>query len=244
MFVEQNYYIGYRSIGKDYYITNKALMTFLEDTGGIHSTKAGTGVMQIETTNLTWVAIHWILHVYDRPRYGDVIKVKTWSVDREGEKDNLLYADRDFEVYDKNEKVIARATSRWVMINAKTRKIEKLYPEVMNPYKAIKKRSWDGIEFKKLKEPSQFDKTTKYKIDFRMIDFNNHVHNTDYLDFVDVGLPKDIDGQMMNNVEIMYKKQIVLDDKVNIHYTKQNDEYIITVKSEDDSNLHSIIKLY
>jgi acyl-ACP thioesterase len=77
-----------------------------------------------------------------------------------------------------------------------------------------------------------------------MIDFNNHVHNTDYLDFVDIGLPKDINGQMMNNVEIMYKKQIVLDDKVNIHYTKQNDEYIITVKSEDDSNLHSIIKLY
>ena len=243
MFVEQDYYIGYRSIGKDYYITNKALMTFMEDTGGIHSSKAGSGVLDIERTNLSWVAIHWIVHVYDRPRYGDTIHVKTWSVDRSGAKDNLLYADRDFEVYDKKGKVIVRATSRWVMVNSKTFKIEKLYPEIMGPYKAEKQRAWDGIEFNKLKEPDRIDSIVKYEIDRRLIDFNHHVHNTDYLDLVDFGMPENIDAQMMDNIEIMYKKQIMLADIVNIKYSNIDNEHYITITSEDDKILHSVIKL-
>ena len=243
MFIEQDYYIGYRSIGKDFLITNKALMTFLEDTGGIHSSLAGTGVLQIEKTHLSWVALHWILHVYNRPRYGDTIRVKTWSVDRSGAKDELLYADRDFEVYDKNNNVIARATSRWAMVNSETLKITKLFPEIMNPYKAEKQRTWNNIEFPKLKEPDRVDSISTYTIDKRLIDFNNHVHNTDYLDLVDFAVPDNVDSQLLNNVEIMYRKQIKLADNVKLKYSNINNEHIISITSEDDKILHSVIQL-
>ena len=45
-------------------------------------------------------------------------------------------------------------------------------------------------------------------------------------------------------VEIMYKKEIKLGETVQCNYSKVEDKNVISIKSEDGSVLHSIIKLY
>ena len=42
----------------------------------------------------------------------------------------------------------------------------------------------------------------------------------------------------------MYKRQIKLDDNIICYYTQNENENIVTIKSEDDKTLHAIIKLY
>lgn len=85
----------------------------------------------------------------------------------------------------------------------------------------------------------------KYKILRSDIDMNKHVHNLYYLDFAYETLPEDIykSGEL-NNMEIMYKKQIKLGDNVICLYTKEDEKNIVTIKSEDDSILHTVIYLY
>ena len=84
-----------------------------------------------------------------------------------------------------------------------------------------------------------------YKVMRRDIDINKHVHNLYYLDFAYEALPENVyNTNKFNNVEIMYKRQIKLDDNIICYYTQNENENIVTIKSEDDKTLHAIIKLY
>ena len=66
-----------------------------------------------------------------------------------------------------------------------------------------------------------------------------------YLNIAYELLPEDIfDGEELNNVEILYKRELKYGDIVKSYLYKDNDVYTIVMKSEDDSILHSIVKLY
>jgi len=93
---ESKYYVGIRDIGINNKITNVAILGFLEEIGSAHSATCGYGVNDIETKKRAWLIMDWKLKVFERPKYGDEITIKTWS--RPIEK-HPFYTYRDFEVY-------------------------------------------------------------------------------------------------------------------------------------------------
>ena len=71
------------------------------------------------------------------------------------------------------------------------------------------------------------------------------MHNLNYLLLAYETLPQEIyDSSECNNIEIMYKKSIMLGDSIKCFYSYFNNAHYITIKSEDEKCLHSIIKLY
>ena len=84
-----------------------------------------------------------------------------------------------------------------------------------------------------------------YEIQRRDLDTNGHVNNLHYLDFAFETLPEDIYTTCnFENLEIFYKKEIKYKEIINCYYSLENNEHIITIKNNDDSVLHAIIKLY
>ncbi len=83
-----------------------------------------------------------------------------------------------------------------------------------------------------------------YQIKRRDIDTNHHVNNLYYLDFAFDALPNDLWQVYFDNIEIIYKKQIKLDDTIKCFYAYDNNQHIVTIKSEDLSVVHAIIKFY
>lgn len=75
-----------------------------------------------------------------------------------------------------------------------------------------------------------------------MIDVNGHVHNLNYIDFASQILPYEV-MQNATNIEVMYKKEIKEFTNVKCFYTKTENEHFVTIKSEDEKELHAIIKL-
>ena len=74
---------------------------------------------------------------------------------------------------------------------------------------------------------------------------NAHVHNINYLNYAYETLPDEVyENNIFNNIEIMYKRQIKLGDKIVCLYTKEENKHIVTIKSEDEKILHAIVELY
>ena len=69
------------------------------------------------------------------------------------------------------------------------------------------------------------------------------VHNTNYIKIAEDSL-KIKDTFSYSNFEIMYKKEIKQGDLVKIYYNKNNETLDITLKSDNDKILYSIIKFY
>lgn len=240
MFLENEYTVKLSEIGKDNKATNKAILSYLEDIGGIHSNKAGYGIYEIPITHLSWILLGWRLQVIRRPKYAEKIKVRTWS------KGAIkFYTYRDFEIYDGDGNLIVRASSKWVLLDVEKGKIVRIESDLLEKYEPELDKSMFGVEeFDRIKEPDEYQFETQYAVRRADIDVNNHMHNLNYIELANEALPEDVyRGALFKDVKIIYKKEIKLGETVKCKYAFKENKHIVVVKSKDESILHAIIEM-
>lgn len=236
-----NYKIKYSDIGTNNKVTLKALVNTLQEAAISHSDQAGYGVNNIPKTHLAWLLLNWKVEIKSYPILNDTITVKTWP--RIFDK---LYSYRDFEVYDENNNLIAIASSKWFAIDTENKKIRKLTPEITEAYGGTTlKEVFQSAFDEKIKEPQTQKLNFNYTIQRRDIDTNNHVNNLNYIDYALETLNENIyNNTTFHNLEIIYKKEIKQNENINCYYSFEDNKHIITIKNNDNSIIHAIVKLY
>ncbi len=237
---ENKFEIGFREIDKNYRLSNRGVLRFLEDMAGQHSDCVGYGLKSIEQTSLTWVLLNWKVRVFSRPKYGETIIAKTWARDT-----TKIHTFRDFEIYDTNHELVAIASSKWVLIDAKSMSLLKISEDLIAKYNPeMKKVFGEETELNKITPPTSYLSVSSYVVQRKDIDFNHHMHNTTYLDIAYESLPEDVyENATINNIEIMYKKEAKLGETIKCFYTTLENSHYIVMKSEDEKSLHCVVKL-
>ncbi|MCI8654778.1 MAG: hypothetical protein HFJ48_02745 [Clostridia bacterium] len=241
MIFESNYKIDIRDITIDNKVTNKAILEYMENTACRHSDEVGYGILNIPKTKRVWLLLDWKFKMIERLEYSEEINIKTWSKGME-----KCYAYRDFEVYNKEGKVVAIASSKWVLMDSENLKIIKADETIRNSYNEEKERKvFEKTDLEKIKEPEQYEKEFICRTRKTDIDVNGHVHNLSYLDVAYEILPYNLQKcQQFENVRITYKKEIKPDTEIKVKYAKENDKEIVVIKDKDDVHIHSIIELW
>jgi len=236
-----NYKIKYSDVGTDNKLSLKALANILQESAISHSDLAGYGVNNIENTHLAWLLLNWKIQIFLRPNCNEELTVKTWP--RTFDK---LYSFRDFEVYNKNNELVAIGSSKWFPIDTQNKKIRKITPEISEAYgEPVTKSVFDDPFKTKFIAPENSNLSFIYSVQRRDIDTNGHVNNLNYIDFALESIPEDIyNTTSFVNLEAFYKKEIKYNEKINCYYSFENNKHIVTIKSEDNSIVHAIIKLY
>ena len=240
MFVKHDFYIGLSDINLNKELTNVSLLRYLEDIAGMHSEMVGYCITDIDKNQKTWILLAWKVEVKKRPLVNDTLTVKTWS--RKIEK---FYAYRDFEVRNQYDEVVCIASSKWIFMDIPKQKISKVDEETIAAYKQEPIQVFEEQDLGKLLEPNaEIINKIEYKITKDMIDINKHLHNIYYLNIAKEVLPEEyVYMQELNEFEIMYKKEIKVGSIVKATYLKDEDYHYVIIKSEDEENLHAIIKL-
>jgi medium-chain acyl-[acyl-carrier-protein] hydrolase len=240
MFFSQDFRIGLSMLGKNINISNKGFLALLQDIAEMHSASIGFGVTDIDKTNYSWALLNWKVKIITRPKYGETITIKTWS-----RYSTKLFSYRDFEILNKDGEVIAIATSKWVLIDVAIGKIAKLEPELIAKYHPEDKSVFNILELDRLSEPETYSSVVNYKIRKADIDINNHVNNLCYLDMALEGFPGDSNEfNSCNEFEIYYKHQVRVTDDITLHYSNENGQNCIAIKSNNGEVLHSVVKFY
>lgn len=239
MVVEHKFFVGARDINSFRELTNTALLSYLEDVACIHSEIAGYGLSNLNKIKKTWILLSWKIKVIKRPNFGEYLNVKTWSrlIDK-------FYAYRDFQVFNEEDELVAIASSKWVFIDVEKGKIIKISEEVAESYKKEDNAVFEERDIEKLYEPKEYINKIEYKITKSMIDVNNHLHNTYYMDLAKEVLPDEVTfSKESDDFEIMYKNEIKLGEIVKVMYSKVNEFYYIVIKDENETKVHAIIRL-
>ena len=231
---------GVKDTGKDNKIKNRAILEILENVGSYHSDKVGYGVLDIENTQLTWILLDWKLKVLNRPKYGQTLTINTW-----GRNMQKFFTYRDYEIYDESNNLCVIATSKWALINVKTGKLFRLTEDVINRYSPELKQVFTNEKIEKLIVPEKFSNIMEYKVIRKDIDLNGHLHNLYYLDLAYEALPEDVyENRPFDNIEITYKKEIKIGDKIICKYSELEDKHVVVITSEDESVIYSIINIH
>lgn len=237
---EREYTVNIENVGSSNLITNRGLLSILEDIACKHSDTVGFGINDIPVTHYTWVLLFWKVCILKRVSYGTTLKVRTWA-----KNVNKFYTYRDFEVLDEDNNCICIATSKWSLINTEKESISRITDDIIQKYSPDNRSVFDELEVNRLTDPANYISKYVYKVQRRDIDVNKHMHNLNYLSLAYEALPDEIYfSTEFNNIEIMYKKAIKLGDTVKCLYSNTEDVHFITIKSEDENSIHAIIKLY
>ena len=251
---EQKFFIGMQDTGADYKASNKCLLEMMSNVATLHAMKVGQSAMQVGSSSMVWMVINWKLEVIKRPMACETVTARTWAV-----KYNKLHAQRDLEIFDRNGELMAKASSLWVAVDPGHASFVKLNEENMGVYQCEPgKESFPDSSFTRIREKDYHVLNgADVRIIRSMIDCNDHVHNTAYLDLVNEVLPDGVDESMFDQVEINYRKEARLHDKVvvdyaakgengtdvNANHANQADPCCIFIRSEDRSVLHASVLL-
>jgi len=228
MVIKQSYRVGLEETGRYKLATNRALLVFMEDIAGYHSDQCGSGLLNINDSNKAWVVLNWKMMVIERPKYGDIVDVFTWSSDYD-----KISAYRDFEIKNKDGKTLVLGTSRWIFMDLEKRRPVKITEEFMKNFETESgKRAFDD-KITKIKVPEGDFIENNYRILRKDMDYLGHLHNISYLDIAYETLPEHMyKGQEFNNISIEYRKEISGVEYVSTHLYNIKNGCIISINTD------------
>ena len=231
--------VRFLDVGSDNLLTPKGFIQYMQEAACNHSDSLGYGLTDTQEMNLSWVISNWKLKIISRPKCGTNILIKTWarSLVR-------FYSYRDFEVYDQSGSLIAIATSKWILLDTKNKCITRIPDYMVEAYSptdiCVFNEPFDEKPSGKLS-----DICYEYTIQRRDIDTNHHVNNLYYLDFAIDTLPEDVyESLYYDNIEVLYKKQILYKDKIKCFYSYENGKHIVTIMNESLDVTHAVVCFY
>jgi acyl-ACP thioesterase len=188
-----------------------ALVNLLIQSAINSADQLGFGFGGIKQQHLFWVLSR--LHVeIDRPLlWYEAITVETWPKNVE----KILYL-RDFIIRDKDQQVVARATSGWLAIDLETKRpkiIEGLDAELFYRLKDKHALSMLPEKIFPVKEGEAFD----FKATYFDIDLNKHVTSSRYVDWMmDTFTPDFHQNNYPKKLLINYNKETLPGEQLNL----------------------------
>uniref|UniRef100_J3MYZ3 Acyl-[acyl-carrier-protein] hydrolase n=2 Tax=Oryza brachyantha TaxID=4533 RepID=J3MYZ3_ORYBR len=169
---------------------------------------------------LIWVTNRMHIEIYKYPAWGDVVEIETWC-----QEDGRIGTRRDWILKDlANGEVIGRATSKWVMMNQNTRRLQRVSDDVRDevfvhcpktPRLAFPEENNGSLKkIPILTDPAQYSRLglVPRRAD---LDMNQHVNNVTYIGWVLESIPQDIiDTHELQTITLDYRRECQHDDIV------------------------------
>lgn len=212
--------------GKNGNMTERGILRVLENIACYHSDSLGCGAADREKTGIAWILLEWKVKILRSPRYGEKLRVTTWSRGVATFCTTL----RDYEIYGENGELCVIASSKWAFVDLKLGKISKIEESTIAHYQGEDKSVFGEKDLIRLREPKTYSSETEYRIRRTDIDLNSHVHNLCYLDFAMECLPEDIyQTESFHEIRISYRKEIVSGEQITCKYCEDNGKQIVGI---------------
>lgn len=179
-----------------------ALLNWFQATSSRHSASLGYPVSDLTREGLTWVITRYHLCIDTPPRWRDALTVETWRSSNTG-----TFTPREFILSTSGGGVLVRATASYTLLDIKNRKA--LAPSTRFPDYPVDPRRAINDDFPSLPLPESAGDEKRIPIRRSDIDFNGHVNNSLYAEWVMEGVSEEVFTKCRPmEVEIAFKGEV------------------------------------
>lgn len=202
--------------GSDGFASLPAVCNYLQEAASLNAEELGFSKSNFDAQgeNISWVLTRLAVKMIRYPKWEEEVKVVTFP--RGGRK---IVAWRDFEIKAANGDSIALATSEWMLIDLKTRKIVSIPESVLNACDFGTESVLGPEPFTaRLKFPADVnvEKTGPYKAQYSHIDLNGHVNNVHYVAW----LLEPLKAARPSQLEIVFRSETLAGDEVSVEVAR------------------------
>ncbi|CAF1857167.1 unnamed protein product [Brassica oleracea var. botrytis] len=220
-FIVRSYEVGINKTA-----TVETIANLLQEVACNHVQKCGFSTDGFATTltmrklHLIWVTARMHIEIYKYPAWSDVVEIETWC-----QSEGRIGTRRDWILRDSaTNEVIGRATSKWVMMNQDTRRLQRVTDEVRDEYLVFcpreprlafpEENNSSLKKIPKLEDPAQYS-MLELKPRRADLDMNQHVNNVTYIGWVLESIPQEIiDTHELQVITLDYRRECQQDDIV------------------------------
>ncbi len=196
-----------------------AVQELLQDAAGRHAEQLGVGMQSLRRENLTWVLVSTQTQLFGKVEYMGKLTVKTWPL-----KSNGVRFQREYLMYGRDNRVVAKSTSVWTLMDISSRRIARRKEAYRNIEAFLEEKLFEE-KYVKVSVPEQGWSWVDIPVKPSDIDINGHVNNTKYLTFVtdSIGLA---DGQWIKGYQIDYVKEVKPRETLRLYHQPSGSGYV------------------
>ena len=186
-----------------------SLFSFMQEAASKHAAALGVSIHQLLSENCTWLISRLKIKIASYPGWNDRIQVSTWPSGTQ-----QLFALRDFEIKDGENRIVAAAVSAWLVIDLNRRRPVRISPFVER-LKPIEGSHILPDELNKLAALRQPDHKRNFVVRYSDLDINQHANNVRFVEWVVEGVPSVVlKTSVPAEIEINFLAEAFYDDQI------------------------------
>jgi acyl-ACP thioesterase len=163
-----------------------SIFAFMQEAASKHAEALGVSIHQLNSENYTWLLSRLKIKLSSFPGWNDQIQVSTWPSGVQ-----QLFALRDFELKDANDRFIAAALSAWLIIDLQKRRPVRITPFVER-LKPIEGCHILDDRLDKLPASNDCAHEKSFAVRYSDLDINQHANNVKFVEWLVEGVPEAI----------------------------------------------------
>lgn len=192
------------------------LWSMMLDSSVIHIQRIKMSYWDFKDRNITWALRRAHFHVNRYPDRDEPLRFETYC-----HSTKRYFTYRDYKVYDREQKVIAWMTSEWLLMDTIRRSLCDITRTIGDLPDAVGARPIP-FEFKQVPKIMEYNHETAYTITPDHIDFNDHVSNKVYLQWMYDQWSAVVHPGELQDFYIHYKNEITLDETIHLRCSVEN----------------------
>ncbi len=204
--------VGYSDLDDKTALRPSNLVGILQNAAISHSNQAGYDLDWFMDNGYGWVLLLWHIRVKRLPKEGETLKISTWT-----KPHKRTQAHRDFLVTDEADREVCYASSRWVLLDSKTRRPFKFDDDFFARYLYASPGDFreESFQMPVIDRDAELLVEREISVTRRDTDFNGHANNVAYVDWSLDDVPNDIyEGFNISDIRVEYKKECLPGSKV------------------------------
>jgi acyl-ACP thioesterase len=208
---EKKYSVSVGDVDAGRNIKPSVLFDFFQSATMEHGDDLGVGLGAMLKAGQGWILCRFSVLIERRPEFGETLTVRTWP-----QGCQRLFWNRHYEAEDARGNIAVRASSCWLIMDIARRR--PIRPEsLITPMPPNEGRVFLEGGAASLEKRDGLVKISERTALYSDIDFNGHMNNARYIQWIQDALPAPFDAGGTMRIDINYVSQILRGESVCIY---------------------------
>ena len=233
------YHVDLRDVDFTKKLKLSTLFSYFQDIASLAADELGFGIATLEKKfGVAWVLTRIQVNIERFPTWDEEITIETWPL-----TPGKVEFDRDYLVKDANGNIIIKAVSKWVIMDMKERKLKRSELIGFHHPADRTERAMEG-RLAKLKDFGQLDIAYNKVIGYSDIDFNGHLNNSKYVDYIMDCFPvEDHQNYAIETIDLHFNQEALPGDSITLYKdVSRMDENTVYIEGINQRNSSVVFK--
>lgn len=219
--LKQSHIINSEQVDVHRILKPSSLLLVLQEIALDHCRMLGLGSEATLNRDLLWVVTRYYIEIERMPSYEEEVILETWP----GPTRRVLFP-RYFRMKDKDGNILFRASSVWVLIDGKERKMITPKAFGLEPVEGL--IVGDELPYNMPAKALPETREGSFFVPYSYLDLNGHMNNTRYLDVCFDLIADETEGRSLTSISAEFQNEIHYRETVAVKIGSVENDYTFT----------------